>query len=424
MAAWSSKVGDVIVVILGGGRGVRLGPLTLGRSKPAVPIAGKYRLIDIPISNALHSGMDRIFLLTQFNTASLHRHIVRTYKFDTFSRGFVQILAAQQTPAGERWYQGTADAVRQNLAIIRELRGDLVLILSGDHLYRMDYGQMLQDHLENQAEITLAVLPCSEQEIADFGAVRVDADGRVIEFREKPQNEKEREGMEVSPELLESKGLASDRPYLASMGVYLFRKDYLEQCLENELHDFGKHILPAQVDSSRVQAHFFPGYWRDIGTIRAFFEAHMDMVRHDPPFNFYDPDWPFYTHPRFLPGARMHDVHVTRSILSEGCRLSESEIDQSIVGLRTIMHKAKVRRSLLMGADEYRIPGPPGAPPLGIGAGTVIEDAIVDKNARIGKNVSITNAKKAQEARGDGWVISDGITVVTKNAVIPDDSVI
>ena len=424
MAVWSSKVGDVIVVILGGGRGQRLGPLTLARSKPAVPIAGKYRLIDIPISNALHSGMDRIFLLTQFNTASLHRHIVRTYKFDTFSRGFVQILAAQQTPAGERWYQGTADAVRQNLGIIRELRGDLVLILSGDHLYRMDYRQMLQDHLENQAEVTLAVLPCSEEEIAGFGAVRVDAEGRVIEFREKPQNEREREGMEVSPELLEAKGLAADRPYLASMGVYLFRKQYLEECLDNELDDFGRHILPAQVDNARVQAHFFPGYWRDIGTIRAFFDAHMDMLRHDPPFNFYDPDWPFYTHPRYLPGARMHDVHVTRSILSEGCRLSESVIEDSIVGVRTIMHRARVSRSLLMGADEYRIPGPAGAPPMGIGPGTVIANAIVDKNARIGRNVRITNESGVPEANGDGWVIRDGITVITKNAVLPDDTVI
>lgn len=424
MAPWSSKVGDVIVVILGGGRGARLGPLTLARSKPAVPIAGKYRLIDIPISNALHSGMDRIFVLTQFNTASLHRHIVRTYKFDTFSRGFVQILAAQQTPAGERWYQGTADAVRQNLGIIRELRGDLVLILSGDHLYRMDYGQMLNDHMENQAEITLAVLPCSEEEIAGFGAVRVDADGSVVEFREKPQTEEDRNGMEVSPELLESKGLATDRPYLASMGIYLFRKEFLERCLEDDLDDFGRHILPAQVDSARVQAHFFPGYWRDIGTIRAFFDAHMDMLRHDPPFNFYDPDWPFYTHPRFLPGARVHDVQVTRSVISEGCRLSESVIDESIVGIRTIMHQAKVHRTLLMGADDYRIPGPPGAPPVGVGAGTVIQNAIVDKNARIGKNVRIENREAVQEANGDGWVIREGITVITKDAVLPDDTII
>jgi glucose-1-phosphate adenylyltransferase len=424
MIDWAGKVSEVVVVILGGGRGTRLGPLTLARSKPAVPIAGKYRLIDIPISNALHSGMDRIFLLTQFNTASLHRHIVRTYKFDTFSRGFVQILAAQQTPAGERWYQGTADAVRQNLGIIRELRGDLVLILSGDHLYRMDYGQMVKDHLENQADITLAVLPCTEEEIAGFGAVRIDPTGRVVEFREKPQNEEERSGMEVSPELLETKGLAADRPYLASMGVYLFRKDFLEECLENDLHDFGKHILPAQVDSSRVQSHFFPGYWRDIGTIGAFFEAHMDMVRHEPPFNFYDPDWPFYTHPRYLPGARIHDVRLSRTVLAEGCRLSESEIERSIIGVRTIMHQAAVRRSLVMGADEYLIPGPPGAPPMGIGAGSVIEDAIIDKNARIGKNVRITNENNVQDANGDGWVIRDGIVVVTKDGVIPDDTVI
>jgi glucose-1-phosphate adenylyltransferase len=412
--------GDVIVVILGGGRGARLGPLTFRRSKPAVPIAGKYRLIDIPISNAIHSGMERILVLTQFNTVSLHRHIVRTYKFDPFSTGFVQILAAQQTPSGERWYQGTADAVRQNIDIIREMRGETVLILSGDHLYRMDYRWMMNDHVENDADVTLAVLPCSQAEIAGFGAVRVDDSGRIVEFREKPADAAARAGMEVAPELLEKSGCDQDRPYLASMGIYLFKKKLLIECLENELRDFGTDILPAEVDRRRVQAHIFGGYWRDIGTIRAFYEAHMDMVRPEPPFDFYDSDWPFYTHPRYLPGARLDNVRFTRSILAEGSRISDSTVEDSIIGVRTILRRATIRRSLVMGADYYAPGNGPGVPAVGIGPGSVIENAIVDKNARIGREVVVRNEDGIQEANGAGWVIREGVVMITKDAVIPD----
>jgi glucose-1-phosphate adenylyltransferase len=410
---------EVIVVVLGGGRGARLGPLTYRRSKPAVPIAGKYRLIDIPISNAIHSGMDRILVLTQFNTGSLHRHIVSTYKFDLFSWGFVQILAAQQTPSGERWYQGTADAVRQNLDIIRETRGKHVLILSGDHLYRMDYREMLSEHLERGAGVTLAVHPCSESEIGGFGAVRVDEGGRIVEFREKPRDDSARAGMEVPGELLESRGWNPGPRYLASMGIYLFDKSLLVDSLENELQDFGRDILPAVVDRTHVQSYLFDGYWRDIGTIRAFYDSHMDLVKVKPPFDFYDPEWPFYTNPRYLPGARINETHFVRTVLAEGSRISESHIEESIIGVRTIMHRATVRRSLIMGADYY---GPETAerPRIGIDAGSVIENAIVDKNARIGRDVHITNERGLEEGSGPGWVIRDGIVMILKDALIPD----
>jgi glucose-1-phosphate adenylyltransferase len=422
--AWKDKLRDVIVVILGGGRGTRLDPLTRERSKPAVPIAGKYRLIDIPISNAIHSGMERMFVLTQYNSVSLHRHIVRTYKFDIFSKGYVQILAAQQTPDDESWFQGTADAVRRNLSIISESRGDLVLILSGDHLYRMDYRQLLRDHLEHDADISLGVLPCSESEIGEFGAVRVDETGRVCEFREKPKTSEARAGMEVDPGLLASRNVPPGRPYLASMGIYLFRKQALIECLDNEMIDFGHHVIPASVESRQVQAHFFGGYWRDIGSIRAFYEAHMDMVLPDPPFDFYDPNWPFLTHPRYLPGSRLTGCRFNNSILAGGAIIRESTIDNSIAGIRTRMVKATVRNSLIMGAEDFPPAAGPGAPPVGIGEGSLIQNAIVDINARIGREVRIHNKDRVQEAQGDGWVIRDGIVVVLKDAVIPDGTTI
>ena len=416
---------DVITVILGGGRGNRLDPLTRERAKPAVPIAGKYRLIDIPISNCIHSGMERMFVLTQFNSVSLHRHLVRTYKFDLFSRGFVQLLAAQQTPRGEAWFQGTADAVRQNLDIILESRGELVLILSGDHMYRMDYRGLLAEHVQTGADVTVAALPCAEREIAEFGAIRVDASGRIVEFREKPKDEAARTGMTADHRLLARFGVSSDRPYLASMGIYLFKKAYLRSCLENtQRHDFGRDVLPHAVAGGKVQSFLFDGYWRDIGTIRAFYDAHMDLVNADPPFHFNDPEWPFYTHPRYLPGSRLNAVRINRSIVSEGTMLEECTVEHSIIGVRTAMTRATVRRSLVMGADPYPPAGPPGGPPLGIGEGSLIQDAIIDKNARIGRNVVITNKNGVTDAEGAGWAIREGIVVVTKNAVIPDGTTI
>ena len=417
MAVVLGREQDVITVILGGGRGNRLDPLTRDRAKPAVPIAGKYRLIDIPISNGIHSGMERMFVLTQFNSVSLHRHIVRTYKFDLFSRGFVQILAAQQTPRGETWFQGTADAVRQNLEIVLESRGDLVLILSGDHMYRMDYRTILQEHLEAKADVTVAALPCTEAEIGGFGAIRVDEKGRIVEFREKPKDAEARKG-------LERRG-GGERPYLASMGIYLFNKDFLAKCLESPTrHDFGQHVLPSAVESGRVQSHLFDGYWRDIGTIGAFYEAHMDLVKPDPPFSFHDADWPFFTHPRYLPGSRFNAVRINRSIVSDGTTIDESTVEDSIVGVRTSMNRATVRRSLIMGSDPYPPDGPAGCPALGIGEGSLIQGAIIDKNARIGRHVRIVNRDGASEADGPDWAIREGIVVVKKNAVIPDGTTI
>jgi glucose-1-phosphate adenylyltransferase len=415
---------DMTVLILGGGRGKRLSPLTRRRSKPAVPVGGKYRLIDIPISNAINSGMERMYVLTQFNSVSLHRHIGRTYRFDAFSRGYVQILAAQQTPEVQTWFQGTADAVRQNLHLFTQLQGDHVLILSGDHMYRMDYRQLLRDHLEHDADITIAVKPCSEQEIAGFGAARVDESGRIIEFREKPATLEAREGMEVSPALLASKGIPPGAPFIASMGVYIFRKDALAESLDNRLVDFGGDIIPAEISRRRVQAHFFNGYWKDIGTIGAFFDAHMDLVQPDSEFTFHDRSWPIYTRPRYLPGAKLHGCRFDNVLLGDGSRLEDTVAEDAVLGLRAQISGAKVRRSLIMGVDSHYPEPAPGEPPVGIGEGSEISNAIIDKNARIGREVKICNESGIDEADGTGWAIRDGIVVVEKNAVIPDGSVI
>jgi len=415
---------EVTVLILGGGRGARLAPLTMRRSKPAVPVAGKYRLIDIPISNAINSGMERMYVLTQFNSVSLHRHIGRTYRFDAFSKGYVQILAAQQTPTVQTWFQGTADAVRQNLHAFEQLHGDHVLILSGDHMYRMDYRQLLRDHVENRADITVAVKPCSEAEIAGFGAAMVDESGRIVEFREKPSTPGERAGMEVAPSLLEAKGVPSNLPYIASMGVYIFRKEALVEALDNDLVDFGGDIIPAEISRRRVQAHFFRGYWRDIGTIRAFFDAHMDLVQPNPSFNFHDREWPIYTRPRYLPGAHLHGCRFDHVLLGDGSRVVDSEANDSVIGLRAVINRSEIYRTLIMGVDaHYPEPGP-GEPPVGVGEGCSISNAIIDKNARIGRGVRICNEQGVQEADGEGWAIRDGIVVVEKNGVVPDGTVI
>jgi len=415
---------SVTVLILGGGRGSRLDPLTQRRSKPAVPIGAKYRLIDIPISNAINSHMERMYVLTQYNSVSLHRHIGRTYRFDAFSRGYVQILAAQQTQAAQTWFQGTADAVRQNERIFKDLQGDHVLILAGDHMYRMDYRQLLKDHVEHEADITIGVMPCSEAEIAGFGATRVDQKGRILEFREKPANAETRAGMEVSPALLEQNGVRADLPYLASMGLYMFRKQALLDVLDNDLVDFGRDIIPAEVDHRRVQAHFFKGYWRDIGTIRAFFDAHMDLVNPDPPFTLHDSAWPIYTRPRYLPGARLDGCCFRRVLLGDGSRVVDSDLEDVVVGLRSDIRGATLRRTLVLGRDSHFPDGPPGCPPVGIGEGTEIEDAIIDKNARIGRGVRIVNVDGRREAEGDGWSIRDGIVVVPKNGMVADGTVI
>jgi len=415
---------DVTVLILGGGRGTRLAPLTTRRAKPAVPIGGKHRLIDIPISNAINSGMERMYVLTQFNSVSLHRHIARTYRFDAFSRGYVHILAAQQTPSGRTWFQGTADAVRQNLELIQDLQAKYVLILAGDHMYRMDYRELLREHVEHSADITIGVMPCSEKEISEFGAARVDPTGKVLEFREKPGDAAAREGMEVDQELLDARGVRSDQPYLASMGIYIFNKDVLLEALDNEMIDFGGEIIPSEVSRRRIQAHFFKGYWRDIGTIRAFFEAHMDLVSQFPPFSFHDPRWPIYTRPRFLPGAMLSQCNFDRVLLGDGSYLERTQVSHAVIGIRSVIRGADLNRVLVMGVDSHVQNPSGGLPPVGIGEGSTISNAIIDKNARIGRNVSIINARSLDHADGEGWCIRDGITVISKGAVIPDGTVI
>jgi len=414
---------SVTVLILGGGRGIRLYPLTQLRAKPAVPVGAKYRLIDISISNAINSGMEQMHVLTQFNSLSLHRHINRAYRFGAFSKGYVQILAAQQTPHGESWFQGTADAVRQYINVFRDLECDFVLVLAGDHMYRMDYRQLLHDHVEHNAEITVSVKPCSEAEIGEFGAARVDPSGRIVEFREKPSSAAAREGMEVDPGLLAAKGVRSDLPFLASMGIYMFNKEALLDVLDSSLVDFGRDIIPSETSRRRVQAHFFKGYWRDIGTMRAFFDAHMDLIKPDPAFSFHDRAWPIYTRPRYLPGARLSGCSFNHVMLGEGSRIVDSQVEDAVIGLRSDIRGATIKRALIMGVDSH-YPGFPGAPPVGVGEGSEIRDAIIDKNARIGRGVRILNEAGVQDADGEGWAIREGIVVVPKNSVIPDGTMI
>ncbi len=415
---------DVMALILGGGRGTRLYPLTKMRAKPAVPIGGKYRLIDIPISNCLNSGIHKIYALTQFLSASLHRHIYQTYKFDVFSGGFVYILAAEETPSGMEWYQGTADAVRKQLPRFAHARVKDLLILSGDHLYRMDYAEFVELHREKRADVTIAVQPVSSADASRFGILKTDDEGRIISFHEKPRPD-ELDGLESIPD--------SDKPYLASMGVYVFRADMLRQVLEeSDAEDFGNQIIPAAIESLRVYAFPFDGYWEDIGTIRALYEANLALTLPDPPFDFYDPNNPIYSRPRFLPSSRADGCHLERTVLAEGCLIEQSDIRESVIGLRSVIGPdARVTRTVMMGADFYETPGRKAEnrrrdrPDVGIGRGSIIEGAIIDKNARIGEGVTIRpHAPGEDMAKAENYMIQDGIVVVPKNAVIPDGTII
>ena len=415
---------DVMALILGGGRGTRLYPLTKLRAKPAVPIGGKYRLIDIPISNCLNSGIHKIYALTQFLSASLHRHIYQTYKFDVFSDGFVYILAAEETPSGMEWYQGTADAVRKQLPRFAHARVKDLLILSSDHLYRMDYAEFVELHREKRADVTIAVQPVTCADAPRFGILKTDEEGCITSFHEKPRAD-ELDGLESIPD--------SDKPYLASMGVYLFRADMLRQVLvESDAEDFGKQVIPAAIESLRVYAFPFDGYWEDIGTIRALYEANLALTLPDPPFDFYDPNNPIYSRPRFLPSSRADGCHLERTVLAEGCLIEQSDIRESVIGLRSVIGPdARVTRTVVMGADFYETPGRKAEnrrrdrPDVGIGRGSIIEGAIIDKNARIGEGVTIRpHAPGEDMAKAENYVIQDGIVVVPKNAVIPDGTII
>ncbi len=425
----------VISLILGGGRGTRLYPLTKSRSKPAVPIAGKYRLIDIPISNCIHSGLNRIFVLTQFNSVSLHRHIANTYTFDPFGGGFVEILAAQQTMQHETWYQGTADAVRRNIPYFTEASFDLVLILSGDQLYRMDFQDMIRSHVENKAAVSIAALPVAEAEARSCGIMRIEANGRVIDFEEKPKTRELLDRMRTEPDWMARLGIeAHGRPYLASMGIYLFNRSTLVDLLASgNAVDFGKEIFPQAIAANRVQAHLFDGYWEDIGTVGAFHKANIDLTRDNPPFDFTFGDHPIYTRPRYLPCSRLSGATVTDSLISDGCVIGKNTvIENSVIGVRAqIAENVTIRNSYIMGADSYENPKQMAAnvranrPNIGIGAGSVIKDAIVDKNARIGRNVRIVNEAGVVESDdASHFVIRDKIVVIPKFTILQDGQVI
>jgi glucose-1-phosphate adenylyltransferase len=416
---------DVLAIILGGGRGTRLFPLTLKRSKPAVPIAGKYRLIDIPISNCLNANLRQIFVLTQFNSESLNKHVAMTYKFDVFSSGFVSVLAAEQTEEGGNWFQGTADAVRQSLRHMRRTPGRDLLILSGDQLYSMDYQHMLRTHRESGADATVAVIPVSADQASAFGILKMDATGRIVHFDEKPPAER-------LPALLSELPGGGGPGYLASMGIYIFKRDVLELSLASpKLVDFGRHVIPDAVPRQRVQAHVYRGYWEDVGTIQSYFQANLALCEPIPPFDFYDEAHPVYTHPRFLPASKVERCNIHNALISEGCIMNGAEIDRAVIGIRSrIGAAAHIRNSLLVGADFYetledmRSAEARGVPVVGIGSESVIENAIIDKNARIGRGVRIVNDAGIKEKDGKGYYIREGIVIVPKNGIIPDGMII
>ncbi|MEH2216162.1 MAG: glucose-1-phosphate adenylyltransferase [Nostoc sp.] len=426
----------VLSIILGGGAGTRLYPLTKLRAKPAVPVAGKYRLIDIPVSNCINSEIFKIYVLTQFNSASLNRHIARTYNFTGFNEGFVEVLAAQQTPENPNWFQGTADAVRQYLWLMEEWNAEEYLILSGDHLYRMDYRQFIQRHRETGADITLSVIPIDERRASDFGLMKIDDSGRVIDFSEKPKGEALIQ-MRVDTSILGlSKEQAQQQPYIASMGIYVFKKEVLFKLLREgvERTDFGKEIIPDASKDYNVQAYLFDDYWEDIGTIEAFYHANLALTQQpQPPFSFYDEEAPIYTRARYLPPSKLLDCQITESIIGEGCILKNCRIQHSVLGVRSrIESGCVIEESLLMGADFYQAfverqcNVEKGDIPVGIGTDSIIRGAIIDKNASIGHDVKIINKDNVQEAdrESQGFYIRSGIVVVMKNAVIPDGTII
>jgi glucose-1-phosphate adenylyltransferase len=413
---------SVLGLIMGGGRGSRLYPLTKLRAKPAVPLAGKYRLVDIPISNCLHAGIDKIAILTQYNSVSLHRHIQRTYARDMFSEGWVQILAAEQTPSSTGWYQGTADAVRQQLMEIEAARTEYVLVLAGDHLYNMDYRAFVEYHVDTGADVTMAVQPVSADMAPALGILKRRADGRIESFTEKPQ-----------PTALAGLESLSDpeRPYLASMGIYVFHTDLLCEVLASAGDDFGKDIIPKALADYRVMGHVHDEYWADIGTIRRFYEVNLEMTLAERPFDFYIPGRPIYSHPRFLPATEVYGARIEHALLADGCRVADAQISHAVIGLRSqIGPKTQIRSSILMGADYYENAADRaenkrlGRPDIGIGEGTIIEGAIIDKNARIGRQVHIRLLDERPDSETNNWAARDGLVVVPKDAALADGTVI
>lgn len=424
---------NVISVILGGGRGTRLYPLTKERSKPAVPLAGKYRLIDIPISNCLNSDLNKIYVLTQFNSASLHRHITRAYKFDNFSRGFIEILAATQTIESMNWYQGTADAVRQNLRFFNQPNIDFALILSGDQLYRMNYQQLIKEHIKNGAEVSISVIPAERKDAPSLGILKIDEQGRIVDFFEKPKDEKTIDFLSLDAAAFDRRGVsAKGRTLLASMGIYIFNLDVLNDVLkETNKSDFGKDIIPEIIKKRRVFAYFFDGYWEDIGTIKSFYEANLNLTSLSPSFDLYNEKAPIYTNPLFLPGSVINDCKITQSIISDGCIIDNAEIHNSVIGIRSIVGKSTlIRNSIIMGADYYETEANirkdrlKKIPDVGIGNNSRIVGAIVDKNVHIGDHVNIENTKKVEQFDAGNYMIRDYIVIIPKDSVIPSHTVI
>ena len=420
---------EVLALILGGGQGSRLFPLTQHRSKPAVPIGGQYRLIDIPISNCLHADIRRIFVLTQFNSASLNRHIAQTYRMDLFSQGFVEILAAEQTPDNPNWYQGTADAVRQAARHFVRYDADYYLILAGDHLYRMDYSELVDAHCDRRADITIAAQPVTIDDAPAMGIFRFDRNGQIVAFEEKPKHDRLL-GQSI-PNGAVFGGHSAERPFMASMGIYVFSRDVLLDLLEaDSATDFGKEIIPGALGRYKVSAYLFRGYWADVGTIGAFYDANIMLTRPGAPFRFYDPRRPMYTHPRFLPAARFSDCTIRDAIVAEGVFVDPGgTIEESIVGIRTnVQAGATIRRSVLLGADFFETddeaPTRGAAPRLGIGRDVVLDRVIVDKNARIGEGARLVNAAGVRHADGDGYYIRDGIVIVPKDGIIEPGTVV
>ena len=423
---------NLSALILGGGQGTRLSPLTKVRSKPAVPIAGKFRLIDIPISNCIHSGINHIFILTQFNTESLHRHIQLTYRFDSFSGGFIRILAAQQTEENMDWYQGTADAVRKNMQFFRSADEHLI-ILSGDHLYRMDYLKYFQYHLNMDADVTIAVKPIKEKDAGEFGILKADAGGKITSFYEKPRQQSILDEYRVSPSLFKNFNLEpKDRTHVASMGIYIFKKKVLFESLEdNQMEDFGREVIPHSIRSRKVFAYFFDDYWQDIGSIRSFMNAHLDLTKPVPEFNFYDEKHRFFTRPRFLPSSKIDDCHISHSIFAEGCIILGSRIENSVIGIRSFINPGTyISGSIVMGSswyetiEERRLNESKNIPNLGIGSNCVIKNAIIDLDTRIGDNVQLINREGITESFQESYAIRDGIIIVPKGSVIPANTII
>jgi glucose-1-phosphate adenylyltransferase len=423
---------NVLAVIMGGGQGTRLFPLTKERAKPAVPLAGKYRLVDIPISNCINSGIRRIYILTQFNSASLHRHLSQSYKFDHFTGGFVEILAAEQTFGNNSWYQGTADAVRKNMIHFLDHPFEYLLILSGDQLYRMNFRTVLAEHIENGAEITVATIPVGRNEAQSFGLMQIDGDRHITRFAEKPKDPAVLDSFRLERSWYPKLEINDDRElFLASMGIYVFNRGVIQKLLDNDLTDFGKHIIPNAIGTHKICSHVYQGYWEDIGTIRSFFEANLDVASELPRFNFFDMNAPIFSRPRYLPGSKVNGAAIDHAIISDGCIINRSNIAHCIIGVRSIVGEgSRLTRTILLGSDYYETLASvqecdrTGRPRLGVGKNCRIENAIVDKNTRIGDNVVISPAGKPENVDHPLYCIRDGIVIIPKNAVIPHNTVI